>query len=112
MNRISFHGSTHVIKDFADRFLDSPLASFEPLEETVDRYGTQLGEIASSMNVDIRCLEKIVDFMVSCDLPDSRIRVFLEGDSDELKILVRDVQLLEEYVQDGTILDVRVVDEL
>jgi hypothetical protein len=112
MNRISFRGSTHVIKDFADRFLDSPLASFEPLEETVDRYGPQLGSIASSMDVDIRYLEKIVDFMVTCDLPGSRIQAFLTGDSNELENLIRDVQLLEKYVQDGTILDVRIEDEL
>ncbi|MBU8923065.1 MAG: hypothetical protein KOO63_14700 [Bacteroidales bacterium] len=112
MNRISFHGSTHVIKDFSDRFLDSPHAPFEPLEETVDRYGPQLGAIASSIGVDIRYLEKIVDFMVSCDLPGSRIRDLLEGDSGELENMVRDVQLLEEYVEDGTILDVRIEDEL
>ncbi len=112
MNRISFHGSTHVIKDFADRFLEAPCSAFEPLEETVDRYGQQLGTISSSLGVEIKYLEKVVDFMVSCDLPDSRIRRILEDDNSELENLVRDVRLLEEYIEDGTILDVRIEDGL
>lgn len=103
MNRISFSGSSEVIRDFVDRFLESAGMRFEPLEETLERYRENLQEIAAEKRIDLRHLEKVIDFMVACDVPEEEIeRLFSIGDG-RLESLARDAGILESYIEDGTI---------
>ena len=103
MNRISFSGSGEFIRDFVDRFLESAGTRFEPLEETLERYRETLQEIAAEKRIDLRNLEKVVDFMVACDMPEERIERFLGVDDGGLESLARDAGILESYIEDGTI---------
>ncbi|HSG29754.1 MAG TPA: hypothetical protein VLA34_14835 [Candidatus Krumholzibacterium sp.] len=112
MNSISFCGSSELIRDFVDRFLDTGQGVFEPLEETSEQYGTDLREIAGRTGADIAALERVVDFLVACDLPEADIRETLEGDEPWIVTLARDVRTLETYTSDGTILDVRIIEEI
>jgi len=56
-------------------------------------------------------LEKVVDFMVACDLPEEEIeRLFSIGDG-RLESLARDAGILESYIEDGTIESFRIHEE-
>ena len=111
MNRISFSGSSDVVRDFVDRFLESAGTRFEPLEETLERYGEPIQEIAARKGIDQRQLEKVVDFMVACDMPEEALERFFSIDDGRLESLARDAAILESYVEDGTIERFRVQEE-
>lgn len=112
MNRISFSGSSEVIEDFAERFLERSPAPFEPLEETAERYGEVLSGIAETHRVPLVHLEKVVDFLVMHDVPEEEIDRLLTGEVEELAGLARDAGILEKYVGDGTIIKFSVTGEI
>lgn len=112
MNRISFNGSSEVIGDFADRFLDGSPGPFQPLEETEEIFGDLLADLAGSEDTDLRYLEKVVDFLVANDLPEKKIRSLITDRPQELVELANDARILEEYLLDGTITGVQVVKQI
>ena len=63
MNRISFKGSSTVIVDFAERFLELHPVRIEPSEEVRERYGRDLENLAKSECVELRHLENVMDFL-------------------------------------------------
>ena len=111
MNRISFSGSHSLVRDFYDRFLDRGPGIFEPLEETTEFYGSELRRIAASTGARIESLERVVDFLVASEIPDEEIDDLLTGDEPGVLALARDVDTLQRYQSDGTILDVRLTGE-
>ncbi len=111
MNRISFSGSSEVIRDFVDRFLESAGTRFDPLQETIDKYRDTLLEIASQKRIDLRQLEKVVDFLVACDMPEDEIERFFSSNDGRLENLACDAGILESYIEDGTIENFSILDE-
>ena len=111
MNRISFKGSSEVIVDFAERFLELHPVRIEPSEEVRERYLRDLEGIAQSEHVEMRHLENVVDFLCEHGVSTAEIDDLVETRSAELASLARDAALLERYLADGTIHSVRVLEE-
>jgi hypothetical protein len=111
MNRISFKGSSAVIVDFAERFLETHVIRIEPSEEVREIYGRELESLARSAHVELRHLENVMDFLHEHGAPRAELDELVEARSGELADLARDVAVLERYLIDGTILDVMILDD-
>ncbi|HER42990.1 MAG TPA: hypothetical protein ENO08_00840 [Candidatus Eisenbacteria bacterium] len=111
MNRISFKGSSAVIVDFAERFLEIHPVRIEPDEEVRERYGRDLERLARSEHVEHRHLENVMDFLYEHGVPQAELDELVEARGGELAGLARDAAVLERYLSDGTILDVMIIDD-
>jgi len=111
MNRISFKGSSAVLVDFAERFLETHPVRIEPDEEVRERYRRDIERLARSAHVEIRHMENVVDFLHEHGVARAELDELVEGRSGELADLARDAAVLERYLSDGTILDVVILDD-
>jgi hypothetical protein len=111
MNRISFKGSTTVILDFAERFLEIHPVRIEPAEEVREKYGRELESLATAEQVELRHLENVLDFFYEHGLEQVELEKLVTSKRRELAGMARDAAVLERYLSDGTILDVAVHDE-
>ncbi len=110
MNKISFKGSNAIISDILTRFfvLDVKAPQFATVRE---RYGRTLGKISAARSIDLSILENLFDFLVTHGVTEERLDRLTGERIDDLVQLVRDVETLRKYRGDGTIMDVRIVDE-
>ena len=111
MNRISFKGSSAVIVDFAERFLEIAPVRIEPCEEVRERYRRDLESIAKSGRVELRHLENVLDFLFENGVARAELDELTSTRARELADLARDAATLEQYISDGTIMDVMIVDD-
>ena len=111
MNLISFKGSSAVLVDFAERFLETHPVRIEPSEEVRERYGRDLERIAKAEHVQLRHLENVMDFLHEHGVPRSELDELTDTRSGELADLARDAAVLERYLSDGTIMEVTVHEE-
>lgn len=112
MNLISFRGASDVIADFAERFLEPRESGFSPLDETAERYGSLLRALPRPGGIELRHLEKVVDFLVYNDVAEDDITALIEDSPEELIALAADAAILEKYATDGTIMEAKVVEEI
>lgn len=108
MNRISFRGTSRILVDFAERFLELHTVQIQPADEVRERYGRALERIARSRDLELRHLENAADFLYEHGVPGSDIAALCEGDGAGMASLARDAATLEGFLRDGTIIDVRV----
>ena len=111
MNRISFKGSSVVIVDFAERFLDLHPVRIEPSEEIREGYGRDLESLAKSEHVELRHLENVMDFLFEHGVVQSELDELISTRPGELAGLARDAAILERYLSDGTIMDVMILED-
>jgi hypothetical protein len=111
MNRISFKGSSSVIEDFAERFLEAHPVRIEVLEETRERYGRELESLSARERVELRHLENVIDFFYEHGVSQDELDDLVGSRGGELAGLARDAAVLGRRLADGTILDVVVVEE-
>ncbi len=111
MNRISFKGSSSVIVDFAERFLEIHPVRIEPSEEVRERYGRDLESLAKSGHVELRHLENVMDFLFEHGVSEVELDELTSTRTHELAGLARDAATLEGYLSDGTIMDVMILDD-
>jgi hypothetical protein len=111
MNRISFKGASAVIVDFAERFLESHPVRIEPAEEVRERYLRDLEDIAVSEKIELRHLENVMDFLYEHGVEQAVLDEMTASRGRELADLARDAAVLEEYLVDGTITNVKIVEE-
>jgi hypothetical protein len=111
MNIISFMGKRRIIQDFSMRFLRPDGERALIREITHIKYGKALLRIAKSKSVGIEYLEDVVDFLAANEVPESRIRELIDVNVEDLVGLAKDVSILKEYRDNGTIVDVSLVDE-
>jgi hypothetical protein len=111
MNRISFKGSSGIIVDFAERFLELHPVRIEPSEEVRERYGRDLETIAKAEHVELRHLENVMDFLFEHGVVKAELDELTSDRRCELADLARDAAILERYISDGTIMDVMIVDD-
>ena len=111
MNLISFKGSSEVLVDFAERFLEIHPVRIEPSEEVRERYGRDLESIARAEHVQLRHLENVMDFLHEHGVPRAVLDELADSRSGELAGLARDAAVLERYISDGTIIDITVNEE-
>lgn len=111
MNRISFKGSSAVIVDFAERFLEFHSVRIEPSEEVREAYGRDLENIAKSERIELRHLENVMDFLFEHGIVQAELEELTSTRQCELADLARDAAILERYITDGTIMDVMIVDD-
>ena len=111
MNRISFKGSSAVIVDFAERFLELHPVRIEPSEEVREAYGRDLENIAKSERIELRHLENVMDFLFEHGVVQVELEELTSIRQHELADLARDAAILERYITDGTIMDVMIVDD-
>ncbi len=110
MNKISFKGSNAIISDILTRFLDLDVKA-PPLATVRERYGKTLGKISTARSIDLSMLETLFDFLVTHGVTEERLDRLTGERMDDLVQLVRDIETLRRYRGDGTITDVRIVDE-
>lgn len=111
MNKISFKGSNEIIRDIVSRFFG---VDGEPVQQSGaerSRYAHSLGEIAAARSVEPRVLGLLLDFLIVHGVAEERLDQLTGERVDELVQLSLDVEILRRYRRDGTITDVRVVDE-
>jgi hypothetical protein len=108
MNRISFKGTSRIIVDFAERFLELAPVRIEPADEVRERFGRDLERIARALDIELRHLENVTDFLYEHGVPEQEITALCAGDGAGISSLARDAAVLEGFLQDGTIIDVRV----
>ncbi len=111
MNRISFKGSSGVIVDFAERFLEIHPVRIEPSADVRERYGRDLENLAKAERVELRHLENVLDFLFEHGVADDELEELTSGRTRELADLARDAAILERYLADCTIMDVMIVDD-
>lgn len=73
--------------------------------------GEALRRIAEKRYLEAGTLEKVIDFLEKHGVPEARIKQMIEDDVDDLVELADDVDILRGYMEDGTIMDVKVLDE-
>ena len=112
MNRISFSGSTLVIEEFVNIFLREERDFSDLQEESSLKYYDDLKKIASSGGVDRRYLERVLWFLVNCDIDEDEIGRLLGSDRGELVQLAHDAQLLEKHTRNKNIQRFCVIDEM
>ena len=108
MNRISFKGTSRIVVDFAERFLELHPVRIEPADEVRERFGRALERIARAHEIERRHLENVADFLYEHGIPERDIAALCEGDGTGIASLARDAATLEGYLENGTIIDVRV----
>ena len=111
MKRISFKGSSAVIVDFAERFLELHPVRIEPSEEVRERYGRDLENLAKSECVELRHLENVMDFLYEHGVAEAELDELTSTRMRELADLARDAAILERYFSDGTIMDVMIIND-
>jgi len=111
MNRISFKGSSAVIVDFAERFLELHPVRIEPSEEVREKYGRDLENLAKSERVELKHLENVMDFLFEHGVVEEELEEYTTTRQRELADLARDAAILERYLTDGTIMDVMILDD-
>ncbi len=111
MNKISFKGSNEIVRDIVSRFFGIDGKPVQPSGEQLSRYAQSLGEIAAANSIEPRALERLLDFLIAHGVAKTRLDQLTGERVDELVRLAIDVETLERYRRDGTITDVRVVDE-
>ena len=111
MNRISFKGSSAVIVDFAERFLEIHPVRIEPSEEIRERYRRDIEALAKSEHVELRHLENVMDFLFEHGVVVDELDELTSDRKCELADLARDAATLERYLADGTIMDVMILDD-
>ncbi len=111
MNRISFKGSSSVIVDFAERFLEIHSVRIEPSEEVREGYRRVLEALAKSEHVELRHLENVMDFLFEHGVAEAELDELASARTHELAGLARDAATLEGYLSDGTIMDVMILDD-
>jgi len=111
MNKISFKGSNAIIRDIVSRFFVTGGDPARPCGEARARYVKAIEEIAKAGPVEPRTLELLLDFLIAHGATGARLDELTGERADELVQLALDVETLRRYRRDGTILDVRVVDE-
>lgn len=111
MNRISFKGSSAVIVDFAERFLEIHPVRIEPSEEIRERYRRDLEALAKTEHVELRHLENVMDFLFENGIVEDELDDLTSTRRRELADLARDAATLERYLEDGTIMDVMILDD-
>ena len=111
MNRISFKGSSAVIVDFAERFLEIHPGRIEPSEEVREGYGRDLENLAQAEHVELRHLENVMDFLFEHGIARDELEELTSTRTRELADLARDAAILERYLADGTIMDVMILDD-
>lgn len=110
MNKISFKGSNAIIVDILTRFFSLDVEA-PTLVAVRERYGKILGKISVARAVDLSTLETLFDFLVTHGVTEERLDRLTGERIDDLVQLARDVETLRNYRGDGTITDVRIVDE-
>lgn len=108
MNRISFKGTSRIIVDFAERFLDLHTVQIQPADEVREKYGRALERIARACDIELRHLENVADYLYEHGVPERDIKALCEGDGAGIASLARDAAMLEDFLHDGAIIDVRV----
>lgn len=108
MNRISFKGTSRIVVDFAERFLELHPVQIEPADEVREKFGRSLERIARARDIELRHLENVTDFLYEHGIPEQEIAARCEGDGAGIASLARDASILEEFLRSGTIIDVRV----
>jgi hypothetical protein len=108
MNRISFKGTSRIIVDFAERFLELAPVQIEPAEEVRERFGRDLEQVARARDIELRHLENVADFLYEHGVPGEDIAALCQGEGEGIASLARDAAILEGFLQNGTIIDVRV----
>jgi hypothetical protein len=111
MNKISFKGSNVIIADILSRFFVLEGKAPPPLVTVRERYGKILGKISAARSVDLSTLETLFDFLITHGVTEERLDRLTGERIDDLVQLVWDVETLRKYRRDGTITDVRIVDE-
>jgi hypothetical protein len=111
VTRISFKGSSAVIVDFTERFLELHPVRIEPSEEVREVYGRDLEEIANAEHVELRHLENVMDFLYEHGIAPVELEELTSTRACELADLARDAAILERYLTDGTIMDVMILDD-
>lgn len=111
MNKISFKGSNAIIRDIVSRFFGTGVDTARPCNEARARYCKAIEEITATRPVEPRTLELLLDFLMAHGATGARLDELTGKRADELVQLALDVETLHRYRRDGTILDVRVVDE-
>jgi hypothetical protein len=111
MNKISFKGSNEIIRDIVSRFLAVDDESAQPSGPGRSRYARALGEIAAARSVEKHVLTILLDFLMAHGVTEERLDQLTGERVGELVRLALDAEILGRYRRDGTITDVRVVDE-
>jgi hypothetical protein len=111
MNRISFKGSSGLIVDFAERFLELHPVRIEPSEEVRERYGRDLEPLARAEHVELRHLENVMDFLFEHGVVQAELDELTSVRINDLADLARDAAILERYISDGSIMDVMIIDD-
>ena len=111
MNKISFKGSNAIIKDIVARFLAGDDGPIVPTDAERRWLETAAGKIDAAGAVDRQCLGFLLDYLVTHGWTKAKLDWMITERSDELVRLARDVGCLRRYMRDGTITDVRIVDE-
>ncbi|MBN2071153.1 MAG: hypothetical protein JW814_06800 [Candidatus Krumholzibacteriota bacterium] len=111
MNRISFSGSSLIIEEFVHIFLREERDFSDLHEESSLKYCRRLGEIVSSEGVDRKYLERVLWFLVNCDVDEGEIERLITCGRDELVQLARDAEMLEKHKLNRNIKKFYIVDE-
>ncbi len=111
MNKISFKGSNAIIQDIVSRFFGLDGKPVQPSGVKRSPNTKSLGEIAATSSIEPRTLEILLDFLTAHGVAKARLDQLTGERVDELVRLALDVETLKRYMRDGTITDVRVVDE-
>lgn len=106
-NRISFEGSTRILVDFAERFLELHEVRIQPADEVRERFGCPLARIAREREIELRHLENVADYLYEHGIPEGEIAALCEGRGPGIASLARDAAALEEFLRGGSIIDVR-----
>ena len=111
MNKISFKGSDPIIRYIVTRFLAMTGNSPSISAAVTARYEPSLKKISRKKSIDMGTLELLIDFLIAHGVKRKRLDQLTGERTDELIRLARDIETLQRYRRDGTITDVRVVDE-
>ena len=111
MNKISFKGSDPIIRDIVSRFLGMTGEPSPNSAAVAARYAGSLQDISKENSIEPGTLELLIDFLIAHGVKRTRLDRLTGERMDELVQLAHDVETLRRYRRDGTITDVRVVDE-
>jgi hypothetical protein len=111
MNRISFKGSSSVIVDFCERFLELHEVRIEPAPEIREEYARDLERVAKAERVELRHLENVLDFLYEHGTDRQELDDLTSSRCGELAELAKDAAVLERYLFGGTIVDVMIQEE-
>jgi hypothetical protein len=111
MNRISFKGSNAVIRGLVSRILDVGGGRPQLPERARERYEKRLDEISDTRGIDRSSLDVLFDFLIAHGATKLRLDRLTGECEDELVQLAHDVEILRRFRLDGTITDIRIIDE-